>query len=133
MSGSSLALDTNQAIAILNDDPAALAFYAQYAELCLPVTVIGELRYGALNSAKVAENLARIDRLVARCRVLNTTDRTTQSYARLRIALKQAAKPIPMNDLWIAPASDEHSLPLATGDAHFRNVASLSLVTPPVP
>src|SRR3954454_23834439 len=98
MTGSSVALDTNQAIAILNDVPAAIAFYSTFAELCLPVIVLGELRYGALNSARVAENLERIDRLMQRCRVLSAGDATAASYARLRMALKQLARPIPEND-----------------------------------
>ena len=132
MSGSSLVLDTNQAIAILNDDRAALAFYSGIAELCLPVTVIGELRC-ALNSAKVADNIARLDRLIARCRILNSTQATANSYARLRLELKQIAKPVPMNDLWIAAACDEHSLELATDDAHFAQVPGLKLVAPPTP
>jgi tRNA(fMet)-specific endonuclease VapC len=133
MSGSSLALDTNQAIAILKDDPGALAFYSTFTELCLSVIVIGELRYGALNSSKVTENLGRLDRLVARCRVLVGTPATAASYARLRLLLKQLARPIPINDLWIAASCDEHSLPLATDDSHFGHVPGLSLIAPPQP
>jgi predicted nucleic acid-binding protein len=49
MTGNSVVLDTNQATAILNDDRNAIAFYSTYSELCLPVTVLGELRYGATN------------------------------------------------------------------------------------
>ena len=35
--------------------------------------VIGELRYGALNSRRSTENLAEIERLVSRCHVLDIT------------------------------------------------------------
>lgn len=134
MSGNStVALDTNQAIAILNDVPAAVAFYGTFAELYLPVTVLGELRYGALNSGKVNQNLERIDRLVSRCKLLSVGDATAASYARLRLALKQMARPIPENDLWIAASCDEHGVPLATADGHFRVVAGLTLLTPPSP
>jgi tRNA(fMet)-specific endonuclease VapC len=133
MIGNSAALDTNQAIAILNDVPAALAFYRGFAELTLPVVVLGELRFGALNSAKVAENLTKIDRLLARCRLLVTSDRTASVYAELRMALKRAATPIPQNDLWIAAAAVEHALPIVTADAHFKVVPKLIIIPPPVP
>jgi tRNA(fMet)-specific endonuclease VapC len=126
-------LDTNQAIAILNDDPAAIAFYQSFAELCLPVIVMGELQYGALNSGRPAENLAKIDRLARRCTILNLTEATARSYARLRMALKKIAKPIPENDLWIAATCDEHRLPLAIADAHFRVVPNPNTVSIPSP
>jgi predicted nucleic acid-binding protein len=133
MSGSSIALDTNQAIAILNDVPAAVAFYGAFAELCLPVTVLGELRYGTLNSGKVNQNLERIDRLAGRCKLLGVGDVTATWYAKLRLALKRIARPIPENDLWIAATCAEHDLPLATADGHFTVVAGFRVVPPPSP
>lgn len=133
MIGNSVALDTNQAIAILNDDPSALSFYATFGEICLPVTVLGELRYGALNSRRIQENLDNIARLAIRCRLLAVDDATATRYARLRMALKKLARPIPENDLWIAAACDQHALPLATLDSHFSVVPGLTLLARPLP
>jgi tRNA(fMet)-specific endonuclease VapC len=93
MNGNSAALDTNQAIAILNDSPAAIAFYSTFDELILPATVIGELRFGALNSQRSSENLEKVDRLAARCRVVDTTATTAIPYAQIRMQLKQIGHP----------------------------------------
>ncbi len=131
MTGNSVALDTNQAINVLNDVPAVVAWLNTFDRLYLPATVVGELLYGALNSAKSAENLSKIDALVATCLVLDTTVRTGGTYAQLRLALKKKGRPVPENDLWIAAACVEHQLPLATDDDHFSAVALLTTVKHP--
>jgi tRNA(fMet)-specific endonuclease VapC len=133
MIGSSLALDTNQAIDILNDVPAALAFYGALGELLLPMTVLGELRYGAFNSRRRDDNLKKIERLVARCRAVDVTDATSFEYARVRFELKRIGNFIPENDVWIAASCLEHGVPLATADRHFSAVAGLTVIPPPVP
>ena len=101
MSGNSVALDTSVAIAVLAGQAGALLAQS-IEEFLLPVPVIGELRYGALNSRRNVENLAEVERLVGRCRVLDVTAATAAVYARLRLGLKEKGKPIPENDLWIA-------------------------------
>jgi tRNA(fMet)-specific endonuclease VapC len=70
MSGDRIALDTNVAIHVLNDVPEVVNWLAQSAQLFLPAPVIGELNFGARNSAKASENLAGLQRLVGRCGVL---------------------------------------------------------------
>lgn len=52
MNGNSIALDTNIAVHVLNGRPDVIQFLGAFTDLCLPVPVIGELRYGALNSAR---------------------------------------------------------------------------------
>lgn len=95
-------------------------------EVLLPAPVIGELRYGALNSRRSAENLVEVERLVNRCRVLDITAMTAAVYARLRLRLKEKGKPIPENDLWIAALCVvEHQVPLVTLDGHFDAIEEL--------
>jgi tRNA(fMet)-specific endonuclease VapC len=118
VSGNSIALDTSVAIALLAD-PAHILLSRPDAAFLLPVPVIGELRYGALNSRRSAENLAEVERLVNRCRVLDITATTAVEYARLRLGLKEKGKPIPENDLWIAALCIEHQVKLAAVDGHF--------------
>ena len=128
MSGNSVALDTSVAIAVLADQTGSL-LSQPVQEFLLPVPVVGELRYGALNSRRSAENLAEVERLVARCRVLDITATTAAVYARLRLALKEKGKPIPENDLWIAALCVEHQVPLVTLDGHFDAVEELARQT----
>jgi tRNA(fMet)-specific endonuclease VapC len=118
VNGNSVALDTSVAIAVLAGQ--AARFLARgFAEFLLPVPVIGELRYGALNSRRSAENLSEVERLVSGCRVLDTTATTAAVYATLRLGLTRKGKPIPENDLWIAALCVEHPVPLAATDGHF--------------
>ena len=124
MNGSSVALDTSVAIDVLAGRAESLTAQA-ISEFLLPVPVIGELRYGALNSRKADENLAEVERLVARCRVMDITLATAAVYARLRLQLKPKGKPIPENDLWIAASCVEHDVKLAAVDGHFDAIDDL--------
>jgi len=131
MTGNEVALDTNQAVALLNDDPRAVAFYSSFQTLFLPAPVLGELAFGALNSKRITENLANIDRLVARCQVLDVTRVTASEYARVRQKLKLAGRPIPPNDIWIGAICREHGIPLATADGHLDFIEGLQVIAPP--
>jgi tRNA(fMet)-specific endonuclease VapC len=106
-SGKRVALDTSIAIDVLADQADDL-LSPDIAEHLPPVPAIGELRYGALNSRKATENIAKVEGLVARCQILNVTAGTAEVYARLRLDLKQKGTPIPENDLWIAALCVEH-------------------------
>jgi tRNA(fMet)-specific endonuclease VapC len=124
VNGNSVALDTSVAIDVLADRAESLASQS-ITEFLLPVPVIGELRYGALNSRNPEKNLAEVERLVARCRVLDVTRVTAETYARLRLDLRKKGKPIPENDLWIAALCVEHEAKLAAVDGHFDAIEGL--------
>ena len=128
MTGSRIALDTNQAVHVLKDVPACVAWLGTFDELCLPATVVGKLLYGALNSARAAENVAKVNALVARCQLLAVTLATSRAYAQLRLDLKTRGRPAPENDLWMAASCVEHGVPLATDDAHFTAFTTLKTV-----
>lgn len=119
MTGNSVALDTNQAVHVLNDVAEVVAWLNGFGELCLPVTVVGELRYGAMKSGRAPANLAKVDALVGRCTVLDVRAVTATVYAHSRLELLKKGRPIPENDVWIAAACLEHDIPLATDDRHF--------------
>jgi tRNA(fMet)-specific endonuclease VapC len=124
VSGNSIALDTSVAIDVLTDRAESLTSQP-LTEFLLPVPVVGDLRYGALNSRRAEENVAEVERLVTRCRILDITLATAEVYARLRLDLKTKGKPIPENDLWIAALCVEHQVKLAAGDSHFDAVDGL--------
>lgn len=124
MIGSSVALDTSIAISILASKSDSI-LPQEARQYLLPVPVVGELRYGALNSRRSTENLVEVERLVARCQVLDVTVSTANVYARLRLQLKEKGEPIPENDLWIAALCVEHGVALATSDGHFDAIEEL--------
>lgn len=131
MTGSKVALDTNQAVHLLNDVPAVVAWLDTFDELHLPVTVVGELLYGALNSARATGNIAKVDALVNRWQLLGISVATSRVYAQLRLHLKARGWPVPENDVWIAALCVEHDVPLATDDAHFTAFSTLNTVQVP--
>ena len=128
MNGSEIALDTNQAIAVLNDSDDTGAWIAGFSRVHLPVPAIGELRFGALKSNRAKENHARVEALVSACNVLDADVTTADVYASVRLRLSQTGRPIPENDVWIAALCVQHGLTLATSDRHFAHVEGLEVV-----
>ena len=128
MHGSAIALDTTRAIDVLNDTEGAGTWVQAFNPVYLPVPVVGELLFGALNSTRPKENFERVSVLIEACEVLIITERTAQVYAHLRFSLKRKGRPIPENDLWIAAICLEHNVALATSDRHFLEVEGLSVI-----
>ena len=65
-----ICIDTNIAIDILNGNAKILKFLDTYESILLPITVIGELRFGAYRSAKKSADLVKIDALEMRCEII---------------------------------------------------------------
>src|SRR5688572_4514559 len=101
MSGRFL-LDTNIVIALWANDEAVTRQLAAASEIFIPITVLGELYYGARKSAWSAKNTARIDEFAARSSVLLCDVTTAQQYGQIKNSLRAKGRPIPENDLWIA-------------------------------
>ena len=125
-----VALDTNVAVAINNGRPREVAWVKTLTVVCLPTPVLGELLYGAANSARAAANRQQVLRLRALCQLLPVDEVVAEQYAIVRLALKARGRPIPENDVWIAAVCLGHGVPLATADAHFSAVDGLQLITP---
>lgn len=128
MTGSSIGLDTNQAIHVLNDVAPVIAWLRTFAELH---PVVGELRFGALKSGRPHENVTKVNALVSRCKVLETRATTAELYAQVRVDLLAKGRPVPENDIWIAAACLEHGVPLATADKHFDYISGLHVLHGP--
>lgn len=130
-----ICLDTDIAIAILNDrPPAARRHLARAIEtgeaIVLPAIVLYELAYGAAKSARPAENQARIEAFLAGpLSVLAFEDEDALRAGRLRAALEQAGTPIGPYDLLIAAQADRAGAALATGNRReFERIAGLVLL-----
>ena len=126
MSGKVLA-DTNVLIALFAGDPEIMDRLQKQQEVFLCVPVLGELRYGALASIRVEQNLARLDDLARGLLVLDCDRGTAASYAVVKSRLRGKGIPIPENDVWIAALAQQHELTLVTRDSHFEAVEGLSL------
>jgi tRNA(fMet)-specific endonuclease VapC len=122
-------LDTNALSAWADGDPAIEPLLRTASRLVIPVVVIGEFEFGIRQSRHasrydewLAVNLdtvevARIDRAIAAV------------YGAIRLELKQAGTPIPINDSWIAAVARHERLPIISRDGHFDAVRGVERVS----
>ncbi|GIV82986.1 MAG: ribonuclease VapC2 [Roseiflexus sp.] len=97
MSGKYL-LDTSVIIALFADDAAVKDNLAKADEIFIPCITVGELYYGAWRSARIRENVARIDEFAAANVVLECNSGTARRYGEIKNALREKGRPIPEND-----------------------------------
>jgi tRNA(fMet)-specific endonuclease VapC len=127
MAGDAL-LDTNIVIGFLSDIEGTQArLSAKYQRVVVTATVLGELIYGAMNSTRIDENLARIEELMTELAVLMLDGATAYDYGRVKQSLRAKGRMIPDNDLWIAAAAIQNRLTLVTKDRHFESVDNMDL------
>lgn len=117
--------DTTYAIALLNQQPAALAALEDLDPFFLPVIVLGELIFGAARSERIVENTARIEALAARVPILPCDDDTAWLFGTIKTSLWTKGRPIQDNDVWIAALALQHDLTLVTRDSDFNHVDGL--------
>ncbi|MHB8500794.1 MAG: PIN domain-containing protein [Candidatus Acidiferrales bacterium] len=118
-------LDTNALSAAAEEHSGITEILAGPQQLALPVVVLGEFRYGIAQSRHRARYRRWLDGLITDCIVLDVTEQTTHHYAAINVELRQAGKPIPTNDLWIAALCRQHGLPLLSRDRHFDVVTGI--------
>jgi tRNA(fMet)-specific endonuclease VapC len=123
-----IALDTNIAVDVLNGKGETIGLLQGYEVLCLPVTVCGELLFGAINSANRAKNENKYRTFIESCVILDSNSLVAEEYAEVRLSLKQKGRPIPENDIWIAAACIVNGIPLMSRDKHFNNIEKLQLI-----
>lgn len=122
-----LAVDTNAVIAYREGIDEVCKLIDEADVIILPVTVMGELLYGALNSGKPEYNEQIIQKFAEYSLVMQVDEAVTTRYARVRFNLKKNGTPIPENDIWIAAACLELEVPLLSLDSHFKHVEGLDV------
>lgn len=120
-----IALDTNIAISLLNGNEEIVKRVKSFDAIYLPITVCGELLFGAKNSGKSNTNLAFYRDFISACEILDTNALVAEEYSNIRLELKMKGNPIPENDIWIAAICRSYGIPLYTLDKHFANISSL--------
>lgn len=118
-------LDTNALSAIADGEASAMEIAERAERLAVPVIVLGEYRLGIAYSRHRATYQNWLSEWISAVVVLNIDEETTHLYAAIGLELKKKGKPIPVNDLWIAAACRQHSLPLLSKDTHFDLVSGL--------
>lgn len=121
-------LDTNALSAFVDGDLVVGEILRQQQRAAIPVIVLGEFRYGIAGSRHRSSYERWLDRHVSYFEVLSVTAETAIAYAGLRVALKEAGRPIPANDAWIAALAMQHGLPVLSRDTHFDAVPGLQRI-----
>lgn len=124
-----IALDTNAVIAYREGIPEVCTLIDDADAIILPVTVIGELLYGALNSTKSKNNEKFVHQFAGYSLVMQIDESVAARYAKVRLDLKRHGNPLPENDVWIAAACLVLEVPLISRDDHFRFVHGLTVIS----
>lgn len=89
---------------------------------------VAELHYGAYNSAKIKQNLAKITAFLDNFQILEFGDKASQIFAKEKANLKQNGILIADMDLMIASIALTHGFTLVTNNLkHFERIKSLKI------
>lgn len=86
----------------------------------LTVTVLGELYFAVFASRRQAENLQRLQALVASLTLWPFDEAAAETFGRMRAEQRAKGRPIPPLDVQIAAIARVHRLVLLTTDRHFQ-------------
>jgi tRNA(fMet)-specific endonuclease VapC len=122
-------LDTNAMIALFRGERAVLDMLGQAECVYVSVVVIGELEAGFRGGKRLRENLAILERFLAKphVEVLPVRRETGECFGRIKAALRTKGVPIPINDVWVAAQCMETGAVLVSFDRHFERVDGLRL------
>ncbi|MDQ3463090.1 MAG: type II toxin-antitoxin system VapC family toxin [Actinomycetota bacterium] len=100
------------------------------ARVAVSVVTIAELRLGVLAAPDVESRAQRLETL-SRAEALEPlpVDRDVAgAWARLRLALRDAGRRMPLNDSWIAATALAHRMPVVSQDGDYDGVPLIELV-----
>lgn len=115
-------IDTNVYSALDAGQPVASEAIKGAKQLCLPVIVIAELKYGFKNGRNCQLNENNLDKFLSQptVQILYATDQTAEIYAELATFSRRLGRSVGSNDLWIAALAKQHEERLITYDRDFE-------------
>jgi tRNA(fMet)-specific endonuclease VapC len=126
-----LALDTNAAVDYIREERRSPSQIDAATRVVVPLTVIGELFFGASRSARPDTNRSIIESVLERWDALLPDVETARIYGEIRAATFQNTGNLGVsrvNDLWIAALCIQHKLPLLTNDGGFDRIRGLTVI-----
>ena len=121
-------LDTNALSRFVDDDVDVVRIVAATPEVMLSSIGLGEYRFGLIQSRRRSYYEHWLATEFHRLPVLGVDEVTALHYAEIRLELKKAGTPIPVNDLWIAALCRQHRRRILSRDRHFDLVRGLRRV-----
>lgn len=127
-----LLLDTCAYSAMKRGDPALARLVRNAHEVILSAVVVGELLLGFRRGTRETHNRRELEDFSSSpfVRTIPVTSETAERFAIVASALRDAGRPIPTNDVWIAAHALETGATLVSFDAHFAAVSGLVWVDP---
>lgn len=99
-------------------------------EIGVSVITIGELRAGVLAAADVEVRNRRLATLTEALTLepIPIDGRVAESWARLRLLLRESGQKMPVNDSWICATAMSMGLPVITQDEDYVEIAGLDVI-----
>ncbi|MCK5250334.1 MAG: PIN domain-containing protein [Spirochaetaceae bacterium] len=126
-----LVIDTNAYSAFFRGNRRVIDIMEDADELVLPSIVAGELISGFLQGSRKETNFSEFRSFLEQpgIRFLEMGLDEAEKYGLLVKNMREAANPIPTNDIWIAAAALSLGASLLTGDSHFEKINGLFVVS----
>ncbi len=99
-------------------------------EIGVSVITLGELRAGVLAATDVETRDRRLATLTQALALepVPVDVRVAESWARLRVQLRDGGKRMPVNDSWIAATAMALEVPVITQDEHYVDVPGMAVL-----
>jgi tRNA(fMet)-specific endonuclease VapC len=121
-------LDSDHCVAILRGKLDLRLWAGADEELAVTSVSIAELMHGAHRSQRPADNLARLDVLLAALVILPFDEAAARRFGGLKVSLEKSGSPLHDLDLQIASIAIVNNAPLVThNQRHFLRVEDLKL------
>jgi tRNA(fMet)-specific endonuclease VapC len=97
-------------------------------QITICVITAAELYYGAYNSSRVSENLARAEFFIQQLPVLPLSNNALKCFGQLKAELRRIGQPVADFDLLIASVALSENLILVTNNTrHYERIVGLQL------
>ena len=128
----SIMLDTNAYSSYRRGNADVLEALGRAERVFMSVFVLGELLYGFLGGNRELRNRRELSSFLDKPSVFVATasEETSEQFAVIKQALRQAGTPLPMNDVWIAAHCLQLGATMVTLDGHFSSVPGLRMWPP---
>lgn len=122
-------LDTNIVIAFLSGNHAvADQLKTHLPDVAISSLVLAELLYGARASARMSENIERLNQFLQIVDLVDFDQASAEAYGRIRLSLRQKGLPTGEMDMIIAAVALAKGAVLVTHNTkHFENIEGLAL------
>ncbi len=126
-----LAIDTNAYSDLMRGNPALATHLRKADTICLPITVLGELKHGFYFGNRTDSNLHILEQFLKKpgTQLLHINESTAELYGRLAAHLNAIGRPIPANDIWIAALCLQYDATLLTNDRDFQNLPQIATIS----